>query len=603
MMPIMEGLARWAEAGLGTVVHIGAGSGALLDDYAALSPRRVVLVEGDRETLGELEERAAGLSWAEVRGAVVAPQAGPVTWHRFNLATLNGPQESLGLLAFYPRLRQLGQAVVEAQALAGLLSATVPEEGAGTGHVLVLDVPGQELALLASLPAEILRRFDGIVLRGCSVATPGLQAAASRAVELLADRCYRLIQSWTDGEPLWPVHVMAFDAAAASRERAAERLQSLGHSLAQAEALAAERAAQVDALRAERDEARESLAQSHAAMATLRERGAAARSAADASAREAAELAARLQEALRTRDHLAADLEAARLAVAEADAMGRAVAGELESTRHAAAAELAAERRAAADELSAARLTAAGELADVRQAAANELAALRQATADELAGLRQSGAADLAAAAARTADVEAQLQAARQALEAEQRSVEALRQELATRTDERDEQGRLATGRRAQMDAAFQERDAQTRLAEERRVRIEALEKERDGLVAQVADQARRLEEAAAAKAQWAGEREALNKRAGEQAAKLNQELAEARQTASLTVKLQMLREADLRDLQQRYQAAQAQQQSQHELLSKLAQRLSLANRYFQQLSHEQQQAAELVEGRNADAP
>lgn len=553
-MPIMQGLARWAESGLGTVVHIGAGSGALLDDYAALSPRRVVLVEGDRETLGELQERATGLPWAEVRGDVVAPQAGPVTWHRFNLATLNSPQESLGLLAFYPRLRQLGQSVVEAQALSGLLSAAVPEEGAGAGHVLVLDVPGQELALLASLPADILRRFDGVVLRGCSVATPGLQAVANRAVELLADRCYRLTQSWTDGEPLWPVHVMAFDPAAASRERAAERLQALGQSLAQVEALAAERAKQVERL--------------------------------------TAELAARLQEAQDARDRQAADLEAARLAVSEAEALGHAVAAELESAREAATAAVQAAQRDTEARL---------ELA--RQAAASELDAVRRAAADELANLRQSAAADLAVAAQRTADLEAQLLAVRQALEVEQRSGEALQQELAARTAERDEQGRLATGRRAQMDAAFQERDTQTRLAEERRLRIEVLEKERDGLVAQVADQARRLEEAAAARTQWAGEREALNKRAGEQAAKLNQELAEARQTASLTVKLQMLREADLRDLQQRYQAAQAQQQSQHELLSKLAQRLSLANRYFQQLSHEQQQAAELVEGRNADAP
>lgn len=592
MMPIMQGLARWAESGLETVVHIGAGSGALLDDYAALSPRRVVLVEGDRETLGELRERAAGLPWAEVRGEVVAPQAGPITWHRFNLAALNGPQESQGLLAFYPRLRQLGHSVVEAQALSGLLSAAVPEEGSGAGQVLVLDVPGQELALLASLPAEVLRRFDGVVLRGCSVATPGLQAMAQRAVELLADRCYRLVQSWTDGEPLWPVHVMAFDAAAASRERAAERLESLEHSVMQAEALAAERAQQVGRLTAERDEALQSLAQTQAALASLREQVDVARLDADASAREAAELASRLQEAQVARDRVAADLEAARLAAAEADATSRAVAAELEAARLSAAAEL-----------SAAHLSAAGDLADARQVAATEIAAIRQAAADELATVRQSATADQAAAAARAAGLEAQLQAARQALEAEQRSGEALRQALADRTAERDEQSRLATGRRAQMEAAFQERDAQARLADERRVRIEVLEKERDGLAAQVADQARRLEEAAVAKTQWAGEREALNKRAGEQAAKLSQELAEARQTASLTVKLQMLREADLRDLQQRYQAAQAQQQSQHELLSKLAQRLSLANRYFQQLSHEQQQAAELVEGRNAGAP
>jgi chromosome segregation ATPase len=84
-------------------------------------------------------------------------------------------------------------------------------------------------------------------------------------------------------------------------------------------------------------------------------------------------------------------------------------------------------------------------------------------------------------------------------------------------------------------------------------------------------------------------------KQAAEHEAKLQHELVEARQTASLSAKLQLLREADLRDLQARYQAVQQQQQQQHELLTKLAQRLSVATQYFEQLSIEQRHSG-LVE-------
>jgi chromosome segregation ATPase len=64
----------------------------------------------------------------------------------------------------------------------------------------------------------------------------------------------------------------------------------------------------------------------------------------------------------------------------------------------------------------------------------------------------------------------------------------------------------------------------------------------------------------------------------------LQRDLADARQTAALSVRLQTLRETDLRDLQGRYETVSVQQQSQHALLTQLAQRLTVANQYFHQL-------------------
>ena len=57
------------------------------------------------------------------------------------------------------------------------------------------------------------------------------------------------------------------------------------------------------------------------------------------------------------------------------------------------------------------------------------------------------------------------------------------------------------------------------------------------------------------------------------------------RQTAALSIKLQALREADLRDLQARYQETLLSQNSQHQLLVKLSERLNKASSYFHRLA------------------
>ncbi len=67
--------------------------------------------------------------------------------------------------------------------------------------------------------------------------------------------------------------------------------------------------------------------------------------------------------------------------------------------------------------------------------------------------------------------------------------------------------------------------------------------------------------------------------------AQLQDDLRKSGQAASLSLKLQMLREADLKDLQTRYQASLAQEEHQHQLLTKLGERLSTASTYFNQIA------------------
>jgi hypothetical protein len=63
----------------------------------------------------------------------------------------------------------------------------------------------------------------------------------------------------------------------------------------------------------------------------------------------------------------------------------------------------------------------------------------------------------------------------------------------------------------------------------------------------------------------------------------LRHELREAKQSASLAIRLQTMREADLEDLQVRYQASLSIQDGQHKMLVKLGEQLSAASSYFQQ--------------------
>jgi hypothetical protein len=80
----------------------------------------------------------------------------------------------------------------------------------------------------------------------------------------------------------------------------------------------------------------------------------------------------------------------------------------------------------------------------------------------------------------------------------------------------------------------------------------------------------------------------------------LGQDLREARQTAALSVRLQSLREADLKDLQQRYQASVEVQEKQHQLLGKLSERLNTAAVYFHQLSVAKSEAKPLPAAKKA---
>jgi hypothetical protein len=121
-------------------------------------------------------------------------------------------------------------------------------------------------------------------------------------------------------------------------------------------------------------------------------------------------------------------------------------------------------------------------------------------------------------------------------------------------------------------------REAQATLANERQMQVERLTAELKAL----SDKAEEVH------------RERAEQSAAQNA--LQAELVAARRSAALAIKLQALREADLTDLQNKYRTAVATQAAQHELLKKVAGRLTVAADYFRQIHQDETARAKLWE-------
>ncbi len=305
MQSLFELIAAQCGRPLRTVVHVGAGDADQLHGYASLEPTRVVLVEGDPDVAAELSRRAAAWPWAQVQACALAPEAGPRQWHRYNIASLNGPLEAAGLAAFYPRLKALAQVSVPGTLLADVLAplqlARDPK-GAAT-NVLVLDVPGQEIALLDSIDDSALQAFDHVIVRGCRLAYAPGSNSAQEAFASLQRRFFRATSAIDADATLWPTAAFALDHAALAANQARQRSEELRQALAgRDEAVEALRAAQAQLLSAQAE--REALAEAHRTqldeLAQARERLAQLAASEAAAQHAASERAAQAQELILT---------------------------------------------------------------------------------------------------------------------------------------------------------------------------------------------------------------------------------------------------------------------------------------------------------------
>jgi hypothetical protein len=217
---------------LGTVLHIGAGSGAVVDAYAALGPQRVVLIEGDPESAAALRVATAPHAWAEVVESVLAPASGDAAWHRFDLPRFNGLHVPARLGWHYPRLRALGDQTLPTTAIASLELLQQPASDGAT-DLLVLDVPGQEVALLAALEPGRLQRFAWLAVRACALDDDSEGATAARVAEAAQRHGYRPVRRRGEIDPAWPLAFFELDPTRLRIERLRARAATLEAALAQ----------------------------------------------------------------------------------------------------------------------------------------------------------------------------------------------------------------------------------------------------------------------------------------------------------------------------------------------------------------------------------
>lgn len=211
---------------LGTIVHVGAGSGAVVADYSSLAARHVVLIEGDPDSAAGLRSAARNLEWAEVIECVVAPEAGEADWHRFDLPRFNGLHVPERLGVHYPRLRELETRTVQTTAFSALAALNEPPRD-DAPDVLVLDVPGQDGALLATVTSPLLQRFQWIVVRGCAIDDATEGAAGQRIADALEPHCYRPARSRIEPDAAWPLFLFQLDMARLRNERLRARVSAL----------------------------------------------------------------------------------------------------------------------------------------------------------------------------------------------------------------------------------------------------------------------------------------------------------------------------------------------------------------------------------------
>ena len=375
---------------------------------------------------------------------------------------------------------------------------------------------------------------------------------------------------------------------AAAEQLAAERqavIEQLTHGKAAAEELAEHRQAEIEQLHHARAGAEQLAAERQAAIEQL----AHAKVAAEQLAEERLDEIGRLHQIRAAADQLATERQAVIEQLTHAKAAAEQLATErqaaIEQLSHgkAAADQLAEQRRVELDQLHHARV-AADQLAAERQAEIEQLHHAR-AGAEQLAAERQAAIEQLAhakVAAEQLAEERLdeigrlhQIRAAADQLATERQAVieqlthaKAAAEQLATDRQTAIEQlsagkaaaDQLAEQRRVELDQLHHARAAAERLAEQRRLEIEQLELSK-------------------------AEVEELAKQLQGYAEQQDQELKQARQAQSLALKLQLLKEADLKELQERYKKVSTEHQEQRDLLGKLSERLVVAQRYFQELT------------------
>ena len=224
MNTLLATLAQRDPAPFDSIVHIGCGPYAGLEDYAPLESKHLLLVEADPEAFAELAERHAGSESVTLVQALVRGGVGEAAFHRYSLPMLNSPLGIGRLREIYPRVELLETLPMQATALAALLSERAP--ALGERNLLVLDIPGQEAAVFPSLPQAFLEKFEWILVFGAREPWHDGGEPLKKTAQALAGFFFETIDHSAD-DPAWPFLLLRRDSAKVEMQAELEKRASL----------------------------------------------------------------------------------------------------------------------------------------------------------------------------------------------------------------------------------------------------------------------------------------------------------------------------------------------------------------------------------------
>jgi hypothetical protein len=217
------------------IVQIGGGPGLFGPHLRAADAAKTWLVEADPQAALRLRVRLEGTR-TTVLGAVLAPRAGPLTWHVHEPRSFDGPHPmSKALRDLCHGATERSSRVVDASAVGDFL-ATLPQPRQNSVAALVVDRPNGGADLVCALDADALQRYDWIVVRlAADFAFVG--AATDRHVREHLSLCgYRCTDAVDPA--LFPFQHFAIDRAGIENARLQSALNTLQRELAVAKDVA-----------------------------------------------------------------------------------------------------------------------------------------------------------------------------------------------------------------------------------------------------------------------------------------------------------------------------------------------------------------------------
>ena len=162
MLEYIKGQIIQSESRLGTLIHIGAGTGSELQEYLDLGFARIALYEAVPELAEQLREISSGFEEISVYQTVIAEKEGKIDFHKMNNPRFSSLREQSALRDYYPNLHST-TVQMEAKGLKDVIGKLKLSDH--EINVLILEVQGAEDGLIKSLELGLLQCFSWVIVR------------------------------------------------------------------------------------------------------------------------------------------------------------------------------------------------------------------------------------------------------------------------------------------------------------------------------------------------------------------------------------------------------------------------------------------------------